>query len=112
MVLGYFSAYLLVVAVIVFDFYFVPPMFTLAVSDTQYVVTFGVMLLTGVLTILPPLIVMTVVNKGGYLWLYDRDSHELVAKAEVSRQENAEKCHGGDYAAHLGPSGCSSVALR
>jgi two-component system sensor histidine kinase KdpD len=34
-----------VVSVAVFDFFFVPPQFTFAVSDTQYLVTFGVMLL-------------------------------------------------------------------
>lgn len=34
-------------AVLVFDFFFVPPFFTFAVSDTQYVVTFAVMLTIG-----------------------------------------------------------------
>ncbi len=33
-----------VVNIVAFDFFFVPPRFTLAVSDFQYVVTFGVML--------------------------------------------------------------------
>ena len=38
-----------VLAVSVFDFFFVPPSLTLAVADTQYVVTFGVMLAIGLL---------------------------------------------------------------
>lgn len=38
-----------VVGVAAFDFFFVPPRFTLAVSDAQYLVTFGVMLLVGLL---------------------------------------------------------------
>lgn len=46
---------------------------------------------------------MTVVNKGGYLWLYDRDTHKLVAKSEVSRQENAETPPPLDHAAHTCP---------
>jgi two-component system, OmpR family, sensor histidine kinase KdpD len=36
-----------VLAVLVFDFFFVPPLYTFAVSDVQYVVTFGVMLAIG-----------------------------------------------------------------
>jgi two-component system sensor histidine kinase KdpD len=36
-----------VLAVLVFDFFFVPPHLTFAVSDAQYVVTFGVMLAIG-----------------------------------------------------------------
>jgi two-component system sensor histidine kinase KdpD len=36
-----------VLAVLVFDFFFVPPFHTFAVSDVQYVVTFGVMLAIG-----------------------------------------------------------------
>jgi two-component system sensor histidine kinase KdpD len=36
-------------AVAAFDFFFVPPRFTFAVSDGQYVVTFGVMLAVGLL---------------------------------------------------------------
>lgn len=38
-----------VLAVLAFDFFFVPPFYTFAVSDTQYVVTFGVMLSIGIL---------------------------------------------------------------
>ncbi|HXY41989.1 MAG TPA: sensor histidine kinase KdpD, partial [Vicinamibacteria bacterium] len=38
-----------VASVAVFDFFFVPPHFTFAVSDTQYLVTFAVMLVVGVL---------------------------------------------------------------
>ncbi len=38
-----------ILAVSVFDFLFVPPSLTLAVADTQYVVTFGVMLAIGLL---------------------------------------------------------------
>src|SRR5687767_5034539 len=34
-------------SVLAFDFLFVPPHLTFAVSDTQYLVTFGVMLLVG-----------------------------------------------------------------
>jgi two-component system sensor histidine kinase KdpD len=37
-----------VLGVTIFDFVFVPPRFTLAVSDSQYVVTFGVMLVVAV----------------------------------------------------------------
>jgi len=33
----------------VFDFFLVPPHLTFAVSDTQYVVTFAVMLVVGLL---------------------------------------------------------------
>ena len=36
-----------VLGVAAFDFFFVPPYFNFAVSDTQYVVTFGVMLVVG-----------------------------------------------------------------
>jgi two-component system sensor histidine kinase KdpD len=35
-------------SVIAFDFFFVPPRFSFAVSDTQYVVTFAVMLVVGI----------------------------------------------------------------
>lgn len=38
-----------VLSVAAFDFFFVPPRFTFAVSDAQYAVTFGVMLLVGLL---------------------------------------------------------------
>ncbi|TFW32218.1 DUF4118 domain-containing protein [Massilia horti] len=38
------------VGVISFDFFFVPPRFTFAFSDVQYVVTFGVMLAVGLIT--------------------------------------------------------------
>ena len=38
-----------ILAVSVFDFFFVPPSLTLAVADAQYVVTFGVMLAIGLL---------------------------------------------------------------
>src|SRR5262249_37435579 len=38
-----------VASVLVFDFFFVPPYLTFAVSDTQYVFTFGVMLGIGLL---------------------------------------------------------------
>lgn len=37
-----------VVAVLTFDFFFVPPFMTFAVSDAQYIVTFGIMLMIGV----------------------------------------------------------------
>ncbi len=37
------------VSVAAFDFFFVPPRFTFAVSDMQYVVTFGVMLVVGLI---------------------------------------------------------------
>jgi alcohol dehydrogenase (cytochrome c) len=33
---------------------------------------------------------MAVVNKGGWLYIYDRDSHRLVAKAEISKHLNAD----------------------
>jgi two-component system sensor histidine kinase KdpD len=36
-----------VLGVIVFDFFFVPPLFSFAVGDVQYVITFGVMLVVG-----------------------------------------------------------------
>ena len=36
-----------ILGVAAFDFFFVPPQLTFAVSDTQYLVTFAVMLLTG-----------------------------------------------------------------
>lgn len=38
-----------VAAVSIFDFFFVPPAFTFAVTDTEYLVTFGVMLAIGLL---------------------------------------------------------------
>ena len=38
------------VSVACFDFFFVPPRFTFAVSDFQYVITFGVMLAVGLIT--------------------------------------------------------------
>ncbi|MGO4380466.1 two-component system sensor histidine kinase KdpD [Pseudoduganella sp. RAF53_2] len=38
------------VSVTCFDFFFVPPRFTLAISDFQYVITFGVMLVVGLIT--------------------------------------------------------------
>ena len=37
-----------VLSVLAFDFFFVPPYFTFAVSDTQYLVTFAVMLTVGI----------------------------------------------------------------
>ena len=37
-----------VLAVAAFDFFFVPPQFTFAVSDTQYLITFAVMFLVGI----------------------------------------------------------------
>lgn len=36
-----------VVSVAAFDFFFIPPYYTFAISDTQYALTFGVMLATG-----------------------------------------------------------------
>jgi two-component system sensor histidine kinase KdpD len=39
------SVFASVLSVLAFDFFFVPPYFTFAVSDTEYVITFGVMLL-------------------------------------------------------------------
>jgi len=39
-----------VLGVMAFDFFFVPPRFTFAVSDLQYVMTFGVMLAVGLIT--------------------------------------------------------------
>lgn len=39
-----------VLNVAAFDFFFVPPRFTFAVSDVQYLVTFGVMLIVGLVT--------------------------------------------------------------
>ena len=44
------SALAAVCNVAAFDFFFVPPRLTFAVSDAQYLVTFGVMLLVGLLT--------------------------------------------------------------
>ncbi len=38
-----------VVGVVVFDFFFVPPKLSFAVSDTEYLITFGVMLVIGLL---------------------------------------------------------------
>jgi two-component system sensor histidine kinase KdpD len=38
------------VSVACFDFFFVPPRFTLAITDLQYLVTFGVMLVVGLIT--------------------------------------------------------------
>jgi two-component system sensor histidine kinase KdpD len=43
------SALAAVLGVAAFDFFFVPPYLTFAVSDTQYVITFGVMLLVSLL---------------------------------------------------------------
>jgi two-component system sensor histidine kinase KdpD len=43
------SALAAVLSVAAFDFFFVPPYLTFAVSDTQYLVTFGVMLLVSLL---------------------------------------------------------------
>src|SRR5262249_18749146 len=37
------------VSVAAFDFFFVPPYFTFAVSDIRYIITFGVLLATGLL---------------------------------------------------------------
>jgi len=39
-----------VLGVLLFDVFFVPPRFTLAVADAQYLITFAVMLLTGLVT--------------------------------------------------------------
>ncbi|HZV64700.1 MAG TPA: two-component system sensor histidine kinase KdpD [Telluria sp.] len=38
------------VSVACFDFFFVPPRFTFAITDLQYLITFGVMLLVGLIT--------------------------------------------------------------
>ena len=43
------SALAAVLSVAAFDFFFVPPHLTFAVTDTQYLVTFGVMLVVGLL---------------------------------------------------------------
>ena len=43
------SAFTALLSVAAFDFFFVPPYLTFAVADTQYLVTFGVMLLVSVL---------------------------------------------------------------
>jgi two-component system, OmpR family, sensor histidine kinase KdpD len=43
------AAFSAVLGVVAFDFFFVPPRFNFAVSDAQYLVTFGVMLLVGLL---------------------------------------------------------------
>ena len=43
------SAFAAVASVAVFDFFFVPPHLTFAVADTQYLVTFAVMLVVGLL---------------------------------------------------------------
>jgi two-component system sensor histidine kinase KdpD len=43
------SAFTALLSVAAFDFFFVPPFLTFAVADTQYLVTFGVMLLVSVL---------------------------------------------------------------
>lgn len=43
------AALSVVTGVAAFDYFFVPPLFTFAVSDAQYLVTFGVMLLVGLL---------------------------------------------------------------
>ncbi|HZX27199.1 MAG TPA: DUF4118 domain-containing protein, partial [Telluria sp.] len=39
-----------IISVLTFDYFFVPPQFTFAVSDLQYLVTFGVMLLVGLIS--------------------------------------------------------------
>jgi two-component system sensor histidine kinase KdpD len=36
-------------SVLCFDFFFIPPYFTFAVSDVEYLITFGIMLITGLL---------------------------------------------------------------
>jgi two-component system sensor histidine kinase KdpD len=36
-------------SVLCFDFFFIPPSFTFAVSDVEYLITFGIMLITGLL---------------------------------------------------------------
>jgi two-component system sensor histidine kinase KdpD len=43
------SALASLLSVAAFDFLFVPPLYTFAVSDTEYLITFGVMLTTGLL---------------------------------------------------------------
>jgi two-component system sensor histidine kinase KdpD len=43
------SAFAAVLSVAVFDFFFIPPRLTFAVSDTQYLISFGVMLVVGLL---------------------------------------------------------------
>ena len=43
------SAFAALLSVITFDFFFVPPRWSFAVSDTQYLVTFGVMLAVGLI---------------------------------------------------------------
>jgi len=42
--------YASIASVLVFDFFLVPPYLTFAVSDTQYLITFAVMLLIAVVT--------------------------------------------------------------
>jgi two-component system sensor histidine kinase KdpD len=43
------SALASILSVAAFDFFFVSPLNTFAVSDTEYLITFGVMLITGLL---------------------------------------------------------------
>ena len=59
-------------SVAVFDFFFVPPRYTFAVSDTQYVLTFAVMLVVG-------LLVSTLAARA-------RDSAELALRREQRTQ--------------------------
>lgn len=43
------SIFATILSVLCFDFFFIPPYFTFAASDTQYVITFGIMLAVGIL---------------------------------------------------------------
>jgi two-component system sensor histidine kinase KdpD len=57
-----------IASVAVFDFLFVPPRFTFEVDDTQYLVTFGVMLVVAVVI--------------GTLTAWLREQRELAARRE------------------------------
>jgi two-component system sensor histidine kinase KdpD len=69
-----------IASVLVFDFFFVPPRFSFAVSDTQYVITFGVMLAIG-------LLISTLTARGRErLYISQQLEHRTNALYQLTRQ--------------------------
>jgi two-component system sensor histidine kinase KdpD len=78
-----------VLAVLSFDFFFVPPRFSFAVSDTQYIVTFAVMLAVGVIMSNLAANIRTRARIAGYREQRTAALYEM--SRELARADNADE---------------------
>jgi two-component system sensor histidine kinase KdpD len=78
-----------VLAVLSFDFFFVPPRFSFAVSDTQYIVTFAVMLAVGVIMSNLAANIRTRARIAGYREQRTTALYEM--SRELARADNVEE---------------------